>query len=72
VKPAGIEYLKGRINELPANSKTIRNLYVGIREFKTDYQPRSNLVKDEDCGLFANSYNILNRWKNYFSQLLML
>jgi hypothetical protein len=27
-------------------------------------------VKDETGDLFADSHNILNRWKNYFSQLL--
>jgi hypothetical protein len=27
-------------------------------------------VKDENGDLFADSNNILNRWKNYFSQLL--
>jgi hypothetical protein len=27
-------------------------------------------VKDENVDLHANSINILNRWKNYFSQLL--
>jgi hypothetical protein len=27
-------------------------------------------VKVENCELFADSHNILNRWKNYFSQLL--
>jgi hypothetical protein len=30
----------------------------------------SNLVKDENGDLLANSHNMLNRWKNYFSQLL--
>jgi hypothetical protein len=29
-------------------------------------------VKDENCDLLADSHNILNRWKNYFSQLLNL
>jgi hypothetical protein len=33
------------------------------------YQPRNNLVKDENGDLLAESRNILNRWKNYFSQL---
>jgi hypothetical protein len=33
------------------------------------YQPRSNLVQDEN-GDLADPHNILNRWKNYFSQLL--
>jgi hypothetical protein len=27
-------------------------------------------VKDETGDLLADSHNILNRWKNYFSQLL--
>jgi hypothetical protein len=27
-------------------------------------------VKDENCDLLADSHNILDRWKNYFFQLL--
>jgi hypothetical protein len=27
-------------------------------------------VKDENCNVLADSHNILNRWKNYFYQLL--
>jgi hypothetical protein len=38
--------------------------------FKKAYQPRSNLVKEECGDLLANSHSILNRWKNYFSQLM--
>jgi hypothetical protein len=34
------------------------------------YQPRNNLVKDENGDLLADSHNSLNRWKNCFSQLL--
>jgi hypothetical protein len=34
------------------------------------YQLRTNLVKDENCNLLAESHNILNRWKNYFSLFL--
>jgi hypothetical protein len=66
------EYLKDKINELATNSnnKNIRDLYRGINAFKKGYQPRNNLVKDEDGDLLADSHNILNRWKNYFSQLL--
>jgi hypothetical protein len=30
----------------------------------------NSLVKDENGDLLAHSHNILNRWKNYFSQLL--
>jgi hypothetical protein len=34
------------------------------------YQSRSNLTKDENSDLIADSQNILNRWKYYFFQLL--
>jgi hypothetical protein len=66
------EYLKDKINELVTNSKNknIRDMYRGINEFNRGYQPRNNLVKDENGDLLADSHNILNRWKNYFSQLL--
>jgi hypothetical protein len=66
------EYLKDKINELATDSKNknIGNLYRGINEFKRGYQPRNNLVKDENGDLLANSHNILNRRNNYFSQLL--
>ncbi|PNF30898.1 hypothetical protein B7P43_G05207 [Cryptotermes secundus] len=66
------EYLKDKIDELAMNSKNknIRDLYRGINDFKRGYQPSSNLVKDENGDLLADSHNILNRWRNYFSQLL--
>jgi hypothetical protein len=42
----------------------------GINEFRKGYQPRSNSVKNGNGDLVADSHNILNRWKKYFSQLL--
>jgi hypothetical protein len=45
-------------------------MYERENEFKKGYQPRSNLVKDKKGDLLADSHNVLNRWKNYFSQLL--
>jgi hypothetical protein len=65
------EYLKDKINELAAISKNknIRDLYRGINEFKGGYQ-RNYLVKDENDDLLAYSHKILNRQKNYISQLL--
>jgi hypothetical protein len=64
--------MKDRINELATSSKNknIRHLYRGINKFKRGYQPRNNLVKDENVDLLADSHSILYRWKNYFSQLL--
>jgi hypothetical protein len=43
-----------------------------MNEFNRGYQPKSNLVKDENGDLLAGFHNILNRRKNYFSQLLNL
>jgi hypothetical protein len=59
-------YLKGKINEFATNSKNknIRDLYRGINEFKRGYQPRNNLVKDENGDLLADPNTILNRWKS--------
>jgi hypothetical protein len=65
------EYSKDNINEIETNSKNknIRDLYRGTNKFK-GYQPRSNFIKDENGNLLADSHSILNRWKNYFCQLL--
>jgi hypothetical protein len=52
-----------------SRKKNMRYLYRGRDEFMSGYQPRSR--KDENGYLPADSHNILNRWKNYFSQLLM-
>jgi hypothetical protein len=67
-----MEYLNDKINELKLSSKNnnIRDLYRGINEFKTGYQPRTNLVKDDRGDLLADPHKILYRWKNYFCQLL--
>jgi hypothetical protein len=64
------EYVKDKIDEIARNSKNknIRDLYRGINYFKRGYQPRSNLVKDKNGDLLADSHNILNMWKNYFSR----
>jgi hypothetical protein len=63
------EYLKDKIDELATN-KNISDLYRGIDECNSGYQPRNNLVKDENGELLSDSHNVLNRYKNYFSLLL--
>jgi hypothetical protein len=66
------EYPKDKIKKLESSSKykNIRGLYRGKNEFKKDYQHRTNLVKDERGDLLEDPHKILNRWKNYFCQLL--
>jgi hypothetical protein len=65
-------YLKDNIKELATNNrnKNIRDLYRGLNGFKGTNRPRTNLVKDEHGDLLVDSYNILNREKNYFSHIL--
>jgi hypothetical protein len=66
------EYLKGKINELETNNKNknIKDLYKGINEFKKGYQPRINIIKDENGNLLSDPQSVLNRWKNFFNQVL--
>jgi hypothetical protein len=66
------EYMKEKINYLETNSKNknIRDLYMSITKSKKGYQPRNNLIKDERGDQLANLHKILNRWKNYFCQML--
>jgi hypothetical protein len=45
-------------------------LYRDINEFKKWYQPRINIIKDENGNLIADPHNVLNRWKNFFNQVL--
>jgi hypothetical protein len=67
VKPADISgkkwgyYLRDKINELTTNRKkrNIKDVYRGKNEFKRGYKHRSNLVKDENGDLLADSCNIL-------------
>jgi hypothetical protein len=55
--------LKSKVNELETNNtnKNIRDLYRGINEFKKGYQPRTNIIKDENGNLLADPQNVLNR-----------
>jgi UDP:flavonoid glycosyltransferase YjiC (YdhE family) len=64
--------MKAEIEEMEINSKikNVRELYRGINDFKKGYQPRTNIVKDEQCDLVVDSHSILARWRKYFSQTL--
>jgi hypothetical protein len=45
-------------------------MYKSTNDFKNGYQPRTNIVMDENDDWVADSYSILASWRNYFSQLL--
>jgi hypothetical protein len=64
--------MKVKINDLETNNKNknITDLYSGINEFKKGYQPRINTAKDENGKLIADPQSVLNRWKNFFNQVL--
>jgi hypothetical protein len=62
VKPTSLtrknrEYVKEKFNELETNSKkkNTRDLCRGITEFKKSYQLRTNLTRDENGDLLAES-----------------
>jgi hypothetical protein len=58
------EYLKGKINEPETNnkSKNIRDLYRGINEFKKVYQPRINIIKDENGNVLADPQSVFKTY----------
>jgi hypothetical protein len=41
-----------------------------INSYKKCCRSETNIVKDERGELFADCHSILDRWRNYFSQLL--
>jgi hypothetical protein len=45
-------------------------LYKCVNVFKKGYQPRINIIKDENGNLLADPESVLNRRKNFFDQLL--
>jgi hypothetical protein len=66
------EYLKSKINELETNNKdkNVRDLHRGTNEFKKGYQPRINIIKDENGNLLADTQSVFIRWQNFFNQVL--
>ena len=45
-------------------------MYRGISDFKNGYLHRTNILKDDQGDLVADSHSILARWRNHFCQLL--
>jgi hypothetical protein len=45
-------------------------LYRGINEFQKCYQPRINIIKDENGNLLAGPHSALSRWKHSFNQVI--
>jgi hypothetical protein len=66
------KYLKDKINELETSNKNknIRDLYRNINEFKKGYQPRINIIKDENSNMLADPRSVMNSWKSIFNQVI--
>jgi hypothetical protein len=47
-------------------------LYRIIKEFRKGYQPRINIIKDENGNVLTHPHSVLNRWKNFFNHELNL
>jgi hypothetical protein len=52
--------------ETNINTKNIRDLYRGINDFKKGYQPRTNIVKDENGNLVR-----LPQYFGYMEELII-
>ena len=50
--------------------RSIRDLYIGISDFKKGHQPGTSIVKDEEGDLVAYCYSIVDTWRNHFCHLL--
>jgi len=63
--------LRAKIEEIEANSEihNIRDLYGCISDIKKGYHPRCHIVKEEKVDQFADTHNIVVRWRNSFSKL---
>jgi hypothetical protein len=66
------EHLKDKINQLATNSmnKNIRDLYRGINKLKRCYQPRNNLVKDENVDLHQLSIDFKKVYNSVWRKVL--
>jgi len=50
--------------------KYIKDLYRGINDFRKGYQPRADILKEENGDMFTDCHSILAGWRNHFSHLL--
>ena len=58
-----------RNSKLTVRSKILGTCIGASMTLRRGYQPRCNIVKDEKGDLVADSHSIVDRWRNYFSQL---
>jgi hypothetical protein len=61
----GISGSKFNKLETKIKKKNTRDLYSGMSDFKTGYQPRTKIAKDEKGGPLADSHSILVRLRNH-------
>jgi hypothetical protein len=61
--------LKGKINERVSSNKkvseTFTEVWTSLRNFINQ-----NIINNENVKLIADPYNVFNRWKNVFNQVL--
>ena len=61
-----------KVNKLEKNGKrqNVREMYKVINEFKKGYQPHIYVIKKDDFTIVADKSSILNRWKQFYKNLL--
>ena len=69
-KRRNIRKLKLRNLKLTVSSNISWTCTAPSLTLRWDYQPRTNIVKDDKGDLVTDSHSILARWRNHFSYLL--
>ncbi|XP_039297864.1 uncharacterized protein LOC120354582, partial [Nilaparvata lugens] len=66
------DFEKRKLEEIMAYAETkdARKMYLRIREGKAGFQPRTNFCTDKEGNLIGGEEEVIERWKEYFSDLL--
>ena len=66
------EFEKQKIAEIEraGEAKDMRNFYARVKEEKKGFQPKITFCKNKNGNLITDKEGILNRWADYFSELL--
>ena len=66
------DYVKAKVNKFEeiVRTKKYSVLYKVINAFKKVYQPHACLIKKYDGTLVADTSSTLNRWEQFYSDLL--
>lgn len=65
-------FMKDKVKEIENNynQNAPRNMYLNIKKQTKNYQPRTNICKDKYGNTLSDKNEIVDRWREYFDELL--